>query len=91
MPRNRPTLETLESLRATLQKLEQTDAASDDSKSISELKRVLLHRIADLELAQILEKTTDGATDKPLQPADLVLPASTLEEDHSEGSIKNDD
>ena len=91
MPRNRPTLETLESLRATLLKLEQTDAAPDDAKSISELKRVLLNRIADLELTQILEKTTDGATDKPVQPADLVPPTSKVEEDHRDGSIKNDD
>lgn len=92
MSRSRPTLETLESLRATLAKLEQTEAVPDDSKSISELKRVLLNRIADLELAQILEKSPDvGATDKAVEPDDLVLPKSAVGEIPPDGSVKNDD
>jgi hypothetical protein len=39
---------TLESLRVTLQKLEQTAAIAPDD--IAELKRILLQRIAELEL-----------------------------------------
>ena len=90
VPRRRPTLETLESLQATLRKLEETDSPGQDPKSISELKRVLLNRIADLELAQILE-TTDAETDKAPAPAELVPPPSTLEEAPLDGSSRDPD
>jgi hypothetical protein len=46
----RPSPETLESLRATLQQLEQTNDPADES--FPELKRIILARIADLELAR---------------------------------------
>jgi hypothetical protein len=49
MPR-RPTPKSLESLHVTLQKLEQTGDPGKDDASISELKRVVLNRIVDLEL-----------------------------------------
>jgi len=88
MPRRRPTPETIDSLRAILRKLEETDSPDQDPKSISELKRVLLNRIADLELSQILE-TTDVATDKAPDPADLVPPPLTMEEEHPDGSTKD--
>lgn len=81
MPGRRPTPETLESLRATLLKLEQTDDPPEAPKSISELKRILLNRIAELEILQALE-TSDAATDKPPEPAELVPPPLTIEEDH---------
>ena len=88
MPRRRPAPETLESLRVTLQKLVETDALPKDPMSISELKRVLLSRFADLELAYILETTTDAATDRAPDPVDLVPPPSTVEEDHTDGLTK---
>jgi hypothetical protein len=89
VPRRRPTPETLESLQATLRKLEETDSRDEDPKSISELKRVLLNRIADLELAQLLD-TTNPSADKP-DPSELVPPPSTLEEAPQEGSSRDPD
>lgn len=48
----RPTADTLESLRVTLQKLEQTADPAYDSPHLASLKSVLLNRIADLEIAE---------------------------------------
>jgi hypothetical protein len=73
----RPTPKSLESLRLTLQQLEQTGNPND--ASISELKRVILNRIADLELAKKLE-TSDSEIDNAPGPADLVPPQSMAEE-----------
>jgi heme oxygenase len=74
MPR-RPTQKTLESLHVTLQKLEQTENSVQDEESISELKRVLLNRIVDLELSKTLETgVTETETEIKPEPADLVLP-----------------
>jgi hypothetical protein len=78
MPR-RPTPQSLESLRVTLQKLEQTGDPGKDDNSISELKRVLLNRIVDLELSKTFEKENDGI-DKSPEPADLIPPPSITEE-----------
>jgi hypothetical protein len=77
----RPTPKSLESLRLTLQQLEQTGDPND--ASISELKRVVLNRIADLELAKKLETTEDEIDNAP-EPADLIPPPSMPEEDPSE-------
>ncbi len=88
LPRRRSTAETLESLRATLQKLEQSPAAAANPQSFSELKRVLLNRIAELELAQTLE-ASDPATDKAPDPADLV-PLPAVVEENLYGQPTND-
>jgi hypothetical protein len=45
---HRPTAATLESLRRTLQALEQTEAGT--SADVAGLKRILIQRIAELEL-----------------------------------------
>jgi len=77
MPR-RPTRKTLESLHVTLQKLEQTENPVPNEESISELKRALLNRIADLELAKTLE-TTEPEVEKAPEPSELVPPHTTEE------------
>jgi len=76
--RRRPTPKSLELLRMTLQKLEQTSPASGEA-SIADLKRVLVNRIADLELAKTLEPA-DAEFDEAHEPADLVPPQSKTEE-----------
>jgi hypothetical protein len=81
----RPTPESLESLRLTLQKLEQTGDSRNDNASISDLKRSVLNRIADLELTKKLETTVEEIDD-PHGPADLILP-SLAEEDPSEDAV----
>jgi hypothetical protein len=53
MPR-RPTAKSLESLHATLQKLEQASDHYAEDASLSELKQVVLNRIIDLELSKTL-------------------------------------
>lgn len=90
MSHYRPAPGTLESLRATLQKLEQSDAPAEDPQSFSELKRILLSRIADLELAQALE-AADPATDEVSETPDLVPPASAVDEIHPEGLTEDTD
>ena len=80
----RSTPETLESLRATLQTLEQTN--DPDQESFPELKRILLARIADLEVAQALEAQALEATAAPVEstpePAELVPPPSAADENN---------
>ena len=44
--------DTIESLRVTLQEVERTMDAVHDSADLAELKRILLDRIAELEIAQ---------------------------------------
>jgi hypothetical protein len=85
MPR-RPTPKSLESLHLTLQKLEQTSDPGKDDASISDLKRVLLNRIVDLELSKTFE-IKDDEIDKAPEPADLVPPASITEESTPETEI----
>jgi hypothetical protein len=53
----RPSKETLESLRITLQRLEQTVDPMADAQSLADLKRVILGRIADLEALNALSPT----------------------------------
>ena len=77
MPR-RPTQKTLESLHVTLHKLEQTENPVQNEESISELKRILLNRIADLELAKTLE-TTETEDEKAPEPNELASPHTTEE------------
>jgi flagellar biosynthesis/type III secretory pathway chaperone len=51
---SRSARETLESLRITLQKLEQTCDTSSDRQGLAELKQILLNRIAELETLRAL-------------------------------------
>jgi hypothetical protein len=51
----RPTRETLESLRITLQKMEQFTDSESDANDVTELKRLLLNRIAELETLEALQ------------------------------------
>lgn len=46
--------ETLESLRITLQKLEQTNDPASNRQDVAELKQILLNRIGELETLQAL-------------------------------------
>jgi hypothetical protein len=85
MPR-RPTPKSLESLHLTLQKLEQTSDPGKDDASISDLKRVLLNRIVDLELSKTFE-VKDDESDKAPEPAELIPPASITEESTPETDI----
>jgi hypothetical protein len=50
---------------------------------MSELKRVVLNRIADLELAKKLETASEEVDNAP-GPADLIPPLSMVEEEPSE-------
>lgn len=79
----RPTPKSLESLRVTLQKLEQSETPDSGEHSISELKRVVLNRIADLELSKKLETVENDADNDP-ESGDLTsLPLIAEEGDHA--------
>jgi hypothetical protein len=75
---SRTSLETLESLRVTLHKLEQTTDPSSDVQAVAELKQILLNRMAELETLNALAPQQPEAAPAP---ADLPpLPAITEEE-----------
>ncbi len=76
----RPTPKSLESLQVTLQKLEQTSDRGRDESSIADLKRVLVNRIADLELSKTFELAEDEIGEVR-DPAELILPPSITEEE----------
>ena len=65
---SRPTQETLDSLRVTLHKLEQTNDSASDGQDIVELKQILLNRIAELE-------TLNALTPQDSQPAPATAPS----------------
>jgi hypothetical protein len=65
--------ETVESLHATLQKLEMSADPGEDEAAKAELKRILLHRIAELEVIKALEPSDPGATQTPA-PSHLAPP-----------------
>jgi hypothetical protein len=81
--KGRPAHETLESLRLTLLKVEQSADPEQDAEALAELKRILLQRIAELEAIQALESAAAEIVDKP-NPEDLILPASVTVEDSKE-------
>jgi hypothetical protein len=83
---HRPTPKSLEWLNVTLQKLEQTCDPGKDGASMADLKRVLVNRIADLELSKTLEPA-DAEMDEAHEAADLVPPPSRTEEGHPERAI----
>jgi len=71
----RPTSQTLESLRLTLQNLEQSADSTSDPQELAELKGILLRRIADLELLDALSSQSAASPVSDEQsngaPADL--------------------
>jgi hypothetical protein len=74
-PRN--TRETLDSLRVTLQKLEQTADSVSNGQDVAELKQILLNRIAELETLNALQL----AESEPVPaPSDLPHLAAVTEE-----------
>jgi hypothetical protein len=73
--KGRPAQGTLESLRLTLLKVEQSAEPEHDAEALAELKRILLHRIAELEAMQAIESAAAPTADQP-NPANPVPPAS---------------
>jgi hypothetical protein len=76
----RPAYETLESLRLTLLKVEQSADPDQDAEALAELKRILLQRIAELEAIQALELAAAQTADNP-SPADPIPPESATADD----------
>jgi hypothetical protein len=91
----RPAHETLESLRLTLLKVEQTAEPDQDIEALADLKRILLQRIAELEAVHAIEvqaievralesaaalQSAPGQTEDKPNPADLVPPSVTAAE-----------
>jgi hypothetical protein len=73
-----PPADTLRSLRITLQKLEQNFDADGDASAMAELKRILLNRIAELELVGTLEsRNGDQNGHRADTPDPSELPALT--------------
>jgi hypothetical protein len=83
--KGRPAHETLESLRLTLLKIEQSAEPEQDAEALAELKRILLQRIAELEAIQALEiqpvESDNAQTSEKTNPADLVPPESVKVDD----------
>ena len=74
----RPTRETLDSLRVTLQKLEQNADPASNGQDVAELKQILLNRIAELETLNALQP----AESEPVSaPSDLPPIAVATEEE----------
>jgi hypothetical protein len=67
MPR-RPTADTIEVLRRTLLEVEQQLDPVSDAASIAELKRIVLQRVAELEVEQASDLQIASRLDFP-QPA----------------------
>jgi len=69
MMASRSSQETLESLRVTLHKLEQTTDPASDEQAVAELKQILLNRMAELEtlnaLAPAQAEPVPAASDLP--------------------------
>jgi hypothetical protein len=53
--------ETVQSLRLTLQRLEQSADSSTNPDEVAELKQILLRRIADLEVLGVLESQSSAS------------------------------
>lgn len=68
-----PRLHTIESLRLTLQKLEHTREAQYSPEAFAELKRIVLNRVAELELAETLQAESPDSVES-LPPAESAVP-----------------
>src|SRR3954469_13588165 len=64
----RPSRETIESLRLTLDTLEQSSDTANDAEGAGELKRILLARIADLEMLDALHVQSAAVGNAPDGP-----------------------
>jgi hypothetical protein len=64
----RPSRETIESLRLTLETIEQSNDTASDAEGAGELKRILLARIADLEMLDALHVQSATAGNTPDEP-----------------------
>jgi len=64
----RPSSELIQSLRLTLQKLEENFASAEDEPNIAELKRILLLRIAEIEAVDAVnaEEANDAQLTEPV-------------------------
>ena len=77
----RPTRETVESLRLTLARLEQSTAPAPNSDEFQELKRILLARIADLEAVTAMQAQSPVSTapdELPATPVDALPPLEVV-------------
>lgn len=75
----RPSRETLDSLRVTLHKLEQTTDSTSDGQDVAELKQILLNRIAELETLNALQPADTEPAPAPA-PSELPPLAAVTEE-----------
>jgi hypothetical protein len=87
--KGRPAHETLESLRLTLLKIEQSVEPDHDAVALADLKRILLQRIAELEAIEIIESVSTANAQIP-DPAVLVPPGSMTVEDSKDISTDFD-
>ncbi len=63
--------DTIDSLRVLLEEVEQTTDAAKDPADLAELRRLLVHRISGLEIAQA--RTQEGTTTQLRKKADYKL------------------
>ena len=77
--------ETLESLRITLQKLEQSTDSPSNGQDATELKQILLNRIAELEALSAIEPAE--AESASVSPSDLPPIATSIEEDGVKNAV----
>jgi hypothetical protein len=70
----RPSFETIESLRRTLQKLQETSDTVEGVASMADLKRILLNRIAEIEVTMALAPAAAEAA-KISDPSALIPPS----------------
>ena len=73
----RPSFELIQSLRVTLQKIEENFATPEDEPVIAELKRILLLRIADIEAVDALREA--DASEAAPEPTATATGASAVE------------
>ena len=85
----RPLNETLDSLRLTLQQLEQTADLAADAHTLAKIKRIILSRIADLEVLSALARSnephiSESAGTGPITPqtsaSDTIIPQTSSSE-----------
>ena len=87
----RPPTDILRSLRITLQKLEQNHHADEEASAMAELRRILLNRIAELEVLSALESghppVVDTSDDPYALPALPQLREAAAEKEPGETSV----
>ena len=79
----RLTLDTLDSLHLTLQRLEQASNSAEDQQAMADLKTIILNRRAELEVLQALGQEDNASTAEMTQPADLVAPSTSTKNEYS--------